>query len=393
MKSKKHEAKITKQPSTKYVSQSDVPYCSLTQALKLVHTLADNFACSETSPLQVAQSLNVLPTTTSFRMLCGAAIGYGLTTGGYGAKTISLTELGKRIAKPTVDGDNLIAMKEAALKPRILRDFLKKYDSHKLPKKEIARNVIESMGVPSQKSEKVFYLILNTAEEAKLIFNIKSEKFVQLQEIKNSPIMSASPGDCTHQEAIQHEDNVTFLPNYQIDNDLSTYSQRKSQPNNRVYITHGKNRSFVPSIQDILKFGNFEPIISVERESVSKPVPDKVMDDMRSCGAAIIHVEAEKQISDEDGLEESILNPNVLIEIGAAMALYGKRFILLVQNGVNLPSNLQGLYLVKYDGEKLDADTALKLIKVFNSMKKSENIQKPAYSSSQSDLSINLQQQ
>jgi predicted nucleotide-binding protein len=44
------------------------------------------------------------------------------------------------------------------------------------------------------------------------------------------------------------------------------------------------------------------------------------------------------------------------------MALYGRRFILLVQQGVQLPSNLQGLYEVRYTGDKLDADVTLKLL-------------------------------
>jgi len=83
---------------------------------------------------------------------------------------------------------------------------------------------------------------------------------------------------------------------------------------------------------------------------------------MRSCGAAIIHVDLEKVIKDEEGKEHQILNPNVLIEVGAAMALYGRRFILLVQQGVQLPSNLQGLYGVRYTGDKLDADVTLKLL-------------------------------
>jgi predicted nucleotide-binding protein len=45
------------------------------------------------------------------------------------------------------------------------------------------------------------------------------------------------------------------------------------------------------------------------------------------------------------------INPNVLMEIGAAMALYERRFILLVRQGVKLPSNLQGLYEVRYSGD------------------------------------------
>src|SRR4029453_7739691 len=93
------------------------------------------------------------------------------------------------------------------------------------------------------------------------------------------------------------------------------------------FITHGKNRDLVDPIRKLLEYGELEPVISVERTSVSKPVPEKVLDDMRSSGAAIIHVDAERTITDKDGNEHVILNPNVLIEIGAAMAFYGRRFI------------------------------------------------------------------
>ena len=110
-------------------------------------------------------------------------------------------------------------------------------------------------------------------------------------------------------------------------------------------------------------------MISVERQSVSRPVPEKVMDDMRRAGAAIIHVDAERIITDKDGNEHALLNPNVLIEIGAAMAFYGRRFILLVRDGVKLPSNLQGLYEVRYGGENLDAGSTIKLLEAIKDIK------------------------
>jgi predicted nucleotide-binding protein len=112
-----------------------------------------------------------------------------------------------------------------------------------------------------------------------------------------------------------------------------------------------------------------EAVISVERQSVSKPVPEKVMDDMRRAGAAIIHVDAERTVTDKEGNEHVMINPNVLIEIGAAMAFYGRRFILLVRDGVKLPSNLQGLYEVRYSGENLDAGSTIKLLEAIKDIK------------------------
>jgi len=73
---------------------------------------------------------------------------------------------------------------------------------------------------------------------------------------------------------------------------------------------------------------------------------------------------------DKDVKEHIVLNSNVLIEIGAAMALYGQRFILVVKEGIELPSNLQGLYQVRYNGDTLDGTATIKLLEAINDMKK-----------------------
>lgn len=135
---------------------------------------------------------------------------------------------------------------------------------------------------------------------------------------------------------------------------------------NRVFITHGKNQEIVGQLKELLTFGGFTPVVAIESETVSKPVPDKVLDEMRSCGAAVIHVGSELRVMDSEGKEYRMLNQNVLIEIGAAMALYGRNFILLVEKGATLPSNLQGLYEVRHEGGKLDYESTMKLLKAFN---------------------------
>lgn len=122
----------------------------------------------------------------------------------------------------------------------------------------------------------------------------------------------------------------------------------------------------VSQIKEVLTFGGFTPVIAMEQETIAKPVPDKVMDEMRSCAAAIIHVGNELRLMDAEGRETKMLNQNVLIEIGAAMALYGRKFILLVEKDVAMPSNLQGLYEVRYSGSKLDYEATMKLLKAFN---------------------------
>ncbi len=135
---------------------------------------------------------------------------------------------------------------------------------------------------------------------------------------------------------------------------------------NRVFLTHGENLKILDQVKQIVMFGQFEPVIAMEHETGAKPVPQKVMDDMKTCDAAVIHVSAERVLFDRDQNEVHLINENVLIEIGAAMALYDGRFVLLVEEGVKLPSNLQGLYECRYRGSELSMQATMKLLQAFN---------------------------
>ena len=135
---------------------------------------------------------------------------------------------------------------------------------------------------------------------------------------------------------------------------------------NRVFLTHGDNLKILDQVKQIVTFGKFEPVVAMEHETAAKPVPQKVMDDMKTCDAAVIHVSAERVLFDQDSNEVNLINENVLIEIGAAMALYDGRFVLLVQEGVKLPSNLQGLYECRYQGSELNMEATMKLLEAFN---------------------------
>lgn len=135
---------------------------------------------------------------------------------------------------------------------------------------------------------------------------------------------------------------------------------------NRVFITHGNNQKILSQVKELVAYGKYEPVVAIEQETSARPVPQKVMDGMRACKAAVIHVSAERVLVDADGNEVPQINENVLIEIGAAMALYGDKFVLLVEEGVQLPSNLQGLYECRYAGEELNMAAIMKLLKAFN---------------------------
>ena len=372
---KKDEAATGKdgaRPKRVKVSQSDVPAYSLDEAMRVASAIADNYASAPTKPLEVAAAMNLAPNSSHFRMLTGSAIAYGLTTGGCNAAEIGLTPLANRILAPLEVGDDLAAKREALLTPSIVGQFLRKYNSSPLPPEQIAQNVLVSMGVPKERALNVYKLILEGAEALGLLQEIKNKKYVNLTRNISSVRPPDEAEDHVSEELEENagrgggSDAIMGAPTEtQVDTgNVSAASNKK------VFVTHGHNKGFVEPIKKLLSFGEMEAIVSVERQSVSQPVPEKVMNDMRDCGAAIIHVEGEMTLLDSDAKEHIVLNPNVLIEIGAAMALYGKKFILLVKEGVKLPSNLQGLYEVRYDGDTLDGNATIRLLEAINQLKK-----------------------
>lgn len=366
-----------------YLKQSDVPSASLDEALRVPQSILDHYAGKATAPLYVAKALNVDPKGSQLRVLTGAAIAFGLIDGGAQATSITVSDLARRILRPKIEGSELQARREAVLGPRVFRDFLQQYDGHPFPRNDIAQNVLEDMGVPRDKTSEVLERIESSARSVGFIDEIRGKPYVTLQGAHAAPATTVGDqvnngGEDEAAVAYNEEEkdsvNETRKQSVQISSMIPKATPLATaiaddERRRKVFITHGKNRELVEPIKKLLEFGELTPVVSVERQSVSKPVPEKVMDDMRACGAAIIHVDADRTLTDKHGDEHVLLNPNVLIEIGAAMAFYGRRFILLVKDGVKLPSNLQGLYEVRYSNDTLDANSTIKLLEAIKDIK------------------------
>lgn len=355
----KSEIRKTKQVR---VSQSDIPAFSLKEALRIAEVIADEFGRQPVKPLHLAQGLNIKPGSSRFRMLTGAAVAYGLTTAAYNSAEIGLTDLGKKCIAPTYEGEDTKAKREALLKPRILSEFLGKYNTSKFPSDKIGENVLVDMGIAQERSADVLSMIKSSAQSYGLIKEIKGESYVDLS--PSSDEIRNGTASFELEQSINEDANTTEESQHET---LDLKSGEIVQTGvKRVFVTHGKNKEIAAQLKELLFFGKFEPVLAVDNQTTAKPVPQKVMDDMRSCDAAVIHVGPELNLLSSEGEQVKMLNENVLIEIGAAMALYGQKFILLVENGTKLPSNLQGLYEVRYEGATLDYVATMKLLKAFN---------------------------
>jgi predicted nucleotide-binding protein len=338
---------------------------TLAGALKIAQSLWDNFAGKSTTPMNLANALEILPSSSGWRMLCGASIAYGLTDGGYNASQISLSQLGRRIVAPTAEGDDRSAQIEASLKPRVATEFFQKYDGAKFPKDSIAESVLVDMGIPRERAARTIAILKENARSVGILREIKGEAYVSLSSAHVGGIAANAANTNESLDLVVDEPEETPLAPVVPISSLATKLVPKTGPR-KVFITHGSNKMILEAIKEIVTYGKFEPVVSIQRESVAKPVPQKVMEEMSSCDAGVIHVATESKFFDKDGNGVETINENVLIEIGAAMALYKRNFILLVPEAVVLPSNLQGLYECRYTGDALDAASTMKLLKAFN---------------------------
>ncbi|MEV7045463.1 hypothetical protein [Amycolatopsis sp. NPDC051061] len=185
------------------VLQEDVPSSSLEQAMRVPRAIADNYAYKPTRSLNVAEAIGMTPTSGSFRLITGAAAAYGLTTGAAQAPEIGLTPIGLRIVRPTSEGDDIVAKREALLQPKIIGDFLRRYDGAAMPPDNIAKNVLQEMGVPADRAEKVLVQITEDAQALGFIREWSGKRYVDLA----SPEREAAAGKDAAEDSSEEGEN------------------------------------------------------------------------------------------------------------------------------------------------------------------------------------------
>jgi hypothetical protein len=196
-------------------------------------------------------AVDISPTSSNWPDLCGASIAYGLTSGGYNAQNISLTELGRRVVAPTIEGDDLKAKVEASLLPEIPNKFFNQYNKAKFPQDKIAKNVIAQMGVTSDRIDNVLKILKLNSEFVGIIHQTKTGPFIAI----DTPIIKEAEG-IAEQEAISES---TIL-----DTAIPVQTTPVSPKNQKVFITHGKNKEIVNQLKDLLTFGKFIPVVAQE---------------------------------------------------------------------------------------------------------------------------------
>jgi predicted nucleotide-binding protein len=156
-------------------------------------------------------------------------------------------------------------------------------------------------------------------------------------------------------------------------------SARRSR---RVFITRRESGKFLEHVQELVASGHFEPVVARERGTTGGPSLQHLIEQMRGCDTAIIHVIADAAPADAD--RQPRIRGDVLLEIGAAMALYGREFVLLLEDGVELPPFLHGLCACHRSGNEANMPAIMRALRAFGSVSKRPSGRPPATSGASS---------
>lgn len=336
------------------VSQTDVPRHPLGEALRVPRVLEDHYGGGGTTPLNVCTSLGSTPQSSWFRTITGAAVAYGLTDGAYNSTEIKLTALGSRAVAPTEEGDDLVALRESALRPTIMRQFLQKYDQKKIPPENIAQNVLASLGVEKEAAERTLKVILQTAEDAGILRELKGERYVDLK--GSTP---PRPEDRSADAALD-DGPVPAAQLVQSDEAGGGASQplreQPSQPK-PIFIGHGKKKASLHKLENILRGFKVPFVVATAEPNLGRPIPTKVKNVMKQCGSAILVFTRDERFFDENGTEIWRPSENVVYELGAASYEYDDRVVILMEKGLEFPANFESIGRIEFEEDSLEAKT------------------------------------
>jgi hypothetical protein len=335
------------------------PRSSLNESLKIPQVIWDNYAGAPTAILDIANVMGLSPTGSGFIELVRSSQRYGLTNESFTqdvTKTISLTSLGNSIVAPTPEEDVNSFKRQALETPDLFREIFSTLQGKVIPPAEPFKNMlIRVFHLDKDDAETCYAILTQNIEELGLSDKtVQGKPYLRLDKL-------GSVAKQTPEEASSEAEGAPAPEIKEV-----TITQGKTIPCPPiskvpwVFISHSKNKKILDQIKQVLTFGNFNSEIAEERETTAIPLSDKVFGLMQKCNCAIINISADEE--KKQG-ETYGINENVLIEIGGAFLQYNKRVILIVDKKLKgvLPSMMQGLTAIFYEGDELSWNDGMRL--------------------------------
>ncbi len=346
-------AETTEPKQLENSARSDFPKNTFEEALKVSQAIEDSNGGNPLPPQEVAIALKRGPGSSDFRVLLSSSIKYGLTIGSFNSQRVSLTDIGRDIVEPKDDTSRNEAVRSSILKPSSFTKVFEYYKGKKVPEKSFFENTLaRDFEIPKKQAGIFVEIFMANIKYLGLIKEATTGSWFA-SEISSASHIKASSSQGNEDQKIDSDDSsLEEIPNSnleQVDNSIVTQPKRP----NAIFLGHGQNQKPLDQLIKILNEYSIPHKEAVGEANAGRPIPTKVADTMRECGAAILIFTADEKFQDQEGKE--ILRPseNVVHELGAAAVLYDNRIIIFKEDGVSLASNFSGIGYIPFEKDKL----------------------------------------
>lgn len=342
------------------------PPVSLEIALQIPQMVRDHNAGHPMSRMHIAEALDYSPSSSAFRDRIGASARYGLTEGNYKSDLIALTPLGESATRPRNDQELITSLRKAVRNVPIFEQLLNHFASAKLPTADFLRNTLERdpFKIDRAWSDAVAEAFIKDARHVGFLRDIGGSPHIVLDSSTTIPPRSpdhkvnGSDGGTDRGEGIPDMGPSASTgvaepvdgPPVEQPND-----PRKRPVPMQLFIAHGKNRKPLEQLKHILDSWKVPYLVAVDEPNAGRPISEKVADTMRACSAGIFIFTADDQFNDGEGRTVSRPSENVIYELGAASLLYGKKIVILKEQGVSFPSGFSDLGRIDFEKDALEA--------------------------------------
>jgi len=302
--------------------------------------------------LDLAPATNLSPNSSGFVKLLASSHRYGLTEGSLPTKVISLTPLGMSIVAPTADTDVNSSYKKALLHNHLFEKVYSQFDGKPLPRIEVLKNTLirstdtGGYGIAREDADAFIEIFMKNIEDFGLSQDINSIQYLRLDKlgVENTP---TTIDEIENVEIDEHLEQGEPVPQPAPQQEVSKY----------IFVGHGKNTKPLEQLKGILDQFEVPYKVAIDEPHEGRPISEKVSDIMRECSSAIFIFTKDEETQDTEGNTVFRPSDNVVYELGAASALYGKKIVIFKENEVSFGSDFKDLGYISFDTDQLEAKT------------------------------------
>jgi hypothetical protein len=241
--------------------------------------------------------------------------------------------VGRAVVAPTTPEERRRALAKAAQVPEVFGVFYQRFEGQKVPEGEYARNLLEQeLDVHPELSAECLGIVLANGRFADILREVGGSWYVR--HLGSEP--SEAPG--TEEQQPGHPGVAEAGP--------------ARRPANKVLVAHMGRPDAAKYVASLLaEFGVAHSSTDCAVKG-ARPVPESVAEAMHGCSSAVLIVTPDGADSRENGTAPK--SPHRLVHhVGAASVLYGQRFIILKESGLDLESYAEGVPIVAYEPGRL----------------------------------------